>query len=105
VAWPAIKVKLNDKLDFDRDMQPSALSDAQAQHYLGDLLLHIFHTDTPAQVEFMSYISTVKDTPPARERVGSTPNRFEVGNPGRRDIHALFDPYPPRSTQSPSTSW
>src|SRR5262245_24721676 len=45
VAWPAIIVKLNDKLDFDRDMQASVLSDAQAQYHLGDLLLHMNRLD------------------------------------------------------------
>jgi tetratricopeptide (TPR) repeat protein len=39
-AWPAIQLKLRDKLEFDREMQVAKLSDAQAQYYLGDLLLH-----------------------------------------------------------------
>jgi hypothetical protein len=30
VAWPAIKIKLQEKLDFDREMQVSNLSDTQA---------------------------------------------------------------------------
>src|SRR5678815_4545979 len=34
VAWPAIKLKLPEKLDFDRDMQASVLSEAQGQYYL-----------------------------------------------------------------------
>jgi tetratricopeptide (TPR) repeat protein len=45
VAWPAIQVKLPDKLDFDRELQVAPVSDAQAQFYLGDLLLHMSRLD------------------------------------------------------------
>jgi tetratricopeptide (TPR) repeat protein len=45
VAWPAIKGKLSDKLDFDHEVQVSNLSDAQAQYYVGDLLLHMNRLD------------------------------------------------------------
>src|SRR4029078_2249964 len=45
MAWPAIKLTLPEKLDFDREMQVAALSDAQAQYYLGDLLLHMNRLD------------------------------------------------------------
>jgi tetratricopeptide (TPR) repeat protein len=40
IAWPAIRVKLQEKLDFEKEMKPAALSEAQAQYYLGDLMLH-----------------------------------------------------------------
>lgn len=41
VAWPAIKVRLSEQLNFDREMQTSNVSEAEAQYYLGDLLLHM----------------------------------------------------------------
>src|SRR4030095_5011431 len=34
------------KVDFEREMQVSSLTDAQVQYYLGDLLLHIQRYDT-----------------------------------------------------------
>jgi tetratricopeptide (TPR) repeat protein len=55
-AFPAIQFKLQAKMDFDRDMQASALTDAQAQYYLGDLLLHMGRTDT-AEAQFQKSIS------------------------------------------------
>lgn len=45
LTWPAIKVKLENKIDFEREMQVSAISEAQAQYYLGDLLLHTGRLD------------------------------------------------------------
>jgi Tfp pilus assembly protein PilF len=45
VSWPAINMKLPDKLDFDAEMQVSVLSEAQSQYYLGDLLLHMNRLD------------------------------------------------------------
>ena len=39
VLWPAIKLKLPEGLNVDREMQTASLNEAQAQYYLGDLLL------------------------------------------------------------------
>src|SRR5262249_46298918 len=44
-TFPAIRYKLQDKIDFDREMQVAPLSEAQAQYYLGDFLLHIDRLD------------------------------------------------------------
>src|SRR5262245_14811989 len=41
VLWPAIKLKLSEGLNVDREMQTTNLSEAQAEYYLGDLLLHM----------------------------------------------------------------
>ena len=40
IAWPAVRFKLDDKLDIEQEMQVSPLSEARAQFHLGDLLLH-----------------------------------------------------------------
>jgi uncharacterized protein DUF1570 len=40
LSWPAIKVKLDEKLDIEKEMQVAPLSGARAQFYLGDLMLH-----------------------------------------------------------------
>jgi len=45
MAWPAIRLKLSDKLDVDRDMQTASVTEAEAQYYLGDLLLHMGRRD------------------------------------------------------------
>jgi tetratricopeptide (TPR) repeat protein len=45
VAWPAIKMKLDEKLNFDREVRIASLSEAEAQYYLGDLLLHMSRMD------------------------------------------------------------
>jgi hypothetical protein len=40
-AFPAVRIKLQDKIDFVREMQLSSITEAEAQYYLGDLLLHM----------------------------------------------------------------
>jgi len=40
LSWPAVKFKLNEKLDFEKEMQATPLTEARAEFYLGDLLLH-----------------------------------------------------------------
>lgn len=45
VAWPAVRNKLAENVDFERDMTVLPLSEAQAQYYLGDLLLHTNRLD------------------------------------------------------------
>jgi tetratricopeptide (TPR) repeat protein len=45
-TFPVVRYKLNNKIDFEREMQVSSLTDAQVQYYLGDLLLHIQRFDT-----------------------------------------------------------
>jgi len=37
---PAVKFKLDTKLDIEKEMQLESLAEARAQFYLGDLLLH-----------------------------------------------------------------
>jgi tetratricopeptide (TPR) repeat protein len=44
-AFPAIRFSLQNKIDFNTDMQVMPVSDAQVQYYLGDLLLHINRLD------------------------------------------------------------
>jgi tetratricopeptide (TPR) repeat protein len=44
-AFPIIQLKLQTKIDFDREMQVTAIGEAQAQYYLGDFLLHIGRLD------------------------------------------------------------
>ncbi len=46
VSWPAIQYTLQTRLAFDREMQVSPLTEAQAQYYLGDLMLHMDRLDT-----------------------------------------------------------
>jgi len=46
LAWPYYKIKLEEKLDFDREMRLEALTEAQSKYYLGDLMLHINRRDT-----------------------------------------------------------
>jgi tetratricopeptide (TPR) repeat protein len=45
-SFPAIRFKLQSKIDFDREMQVGMLTEAQVQSYLGDLMLHMGRTDT-----------------------------------------------------------
>jgi tetratricopeptide (TPR) repeat protein len=45
LAFPVIQVKLQTKIDFDREMQVAPITDAKAQYYLGDFLLHIGRLD------------------------------------------------------------
>ncbi len=43
-AYKVEVVTMNEKLQFDTDMQAAPLSEAEAQYYLGDLLLHMRRT-------------------------------------------------------------
>jgi tetratricopeptide (TPR) repeat protein len=45
LAWPYFKVSLPEKLDFDKGMESSPLTEAQWEYYLGDMLLHIHRYD------------------------------------------------------------
>lgn len=56
ITWPFLIFKSQNELEFDRDMQVSALSDAQAQYYLGNLMLHIDRLDT-AEAQLQKAIS------------------------------------------------
>ncbi len=56
VAYPALQFKLQSKVDFDRDMQAAPVSDAEAQFYLGDLLMHMNRLDT-AEAQLQKAIS------------------------------------------------
>jgi tetratricopeptide (TPR) repeat protein len=56
LAFPAIRYKLREKLDFDREARVASLSEAQGQYYLGDLLLHMNRLDA-AEVQLQKAIS------------------------------------------------
>src|SRR5262249_52750810 len=58
-----------EKLDFDRDMQVAALSEAQAQYYLGDLLLHISRLDV-AETQLQKAIALDSKLPAAYASLG-----------------------------------
>src|SRR5262249_16021836 len=45
-AFPIVQVKLQTKIDFDREMQVAPIGDAQVQYYLGDFLFHTGRLDT-----------------------------------------------------------
>jgi tetratricopeptide (TPR) repeat protein len=45
LTFPIVQVKLQTKIDFDREMQVTPIAEAQAQYYLGDFLLHIGRLD------------------------------------------------------------
>jgi tetratricopeptide (TPR) repeat protein len=45
LAFPILQIKLDQKLDVDRDVHVAAISDALSQYYLGDLLLHMNRLD------------------------------------------------------------
>jgi tetratricopeptide (TPR) repeat protein len=45
LAWPYFKVQLPEKLDFDKALESSPLTEAQSEYYLGDMLLHIRRYD------------------------------------------------------------
>jgi len=55
-SFPVIRYKLQDKIDFDREMRVSPLTEAQAQYYLGDFLLHTNRLDT-AEAQLQKAIS------------------------------------------------
>jgi tetratricopeptide (TPR) repeat protein len=55
-AFPIVRVTLQNKIDFDREMQVAALTEAQAQYYLGDYLMHIGRLDT-AETQLQKAIS------------------------------------------------
>jgi tetratricopeptide (TPR) repeat protein len=55
-SFPAIRFKLQSKIDFDREMQAETLTEAQTQYYLGDMLLHIGRTDA-AEAELQKAIA------------------------------------------------
>jgi tetratricopeptide (TPR) repeat protein len=55
-AFPAVLFKLQAKIDFDREMTASPLTEAQAQYYLGDLLFHMGRNDA-AEAQFQKAIS------------------------------------------------
>ncbi len=57
ITWPAFRVKLSEKLDFDKEVQISPLTEAQSQYYLGDLLLHSNRYDA-AEKELQKSIET-----------------------------------------------
>jgi len=44
-TFPVIRYKLQDKIDFNREMQVTPLTEAQTQYYMGDLLHHIGRLD------------------------------------------------------------
>ena len=45
MVWPYYTVKLEEKLDVDKETQTTTLSEAQTDYYLGDLLLHMRRYD------------------------------------------------------------
>lgn len=45
LAFPAVRFKLQSKIDFDREVEVSPLTEAQGEYYLGDLLAHIGRRD------------------------------------------------------------
>src|SRR5262249_36315176 len=45
MTWPYFRIKLEEKLDFDREMRLEPLTEAQSNYYLGDLMLHINRRD------------------------------------------------------------
>jgi tetratricopeptide (TPR) repeat protein len=45
LTFPIVQVKLQTKIDFDREMQVTLITEAQAQYYVGDFLLHIDRLD------------------------------------------------------------
>lgn len=55
-SFPAIRFNVQNKIDFDAGIQAMGLSDAQAQYYLGDLLLHINRLDA-AETQLTKAIS------------------------------------------------
>jgi tetratricopeptide (TPR) repeat protein len=68
-SFPVIRYKLQDKIDFDREMQVSPLTEAQAQYYLGDLLLHIGRLET-AETLFQKAISLDRSFAPSYASMG-----------------------------------
>jgi len=44
-SYPVLSVKFNQKLEFDAEMQSAEITEAEANAYLGDLLLHINRVD------------------------------------------------------------
>jgi tetratricopeptide (TPR) repeat protein len=55
-TFPAVLFKLQAKIDFEREMTASPLTEAQAQYYLGDLLFHMGRNDA-ADAQFQKAIS------------------------------------------------
>jgi len=55
-AFPAVLFKLQSKIDFDKEMQASPLTEAQSLYYIGDLLSHMGRHDA-AEAQFQKAIS------------------------------------------------
>jgi len=68
-TFPVIRYKLQNKIDFDREMQVSTLTEAQAQYYLGDLLLHMDRLDT-AETQLAKAISLDSGFAPSHASMG-----------------------------------
>jgi len=68
-TFPVIRYKLQNKIDFDREMQVSTLSEAQAQYYLGDLLLHMDRLET-AETQLAKAISLDSGFAPSHASMG-----------------------------------
>jgi tetratricopeptide (TPR) repeat protein len=75
-AFPAVRIKLQDKIDFVREMQLSSITEAEAQYYLGDLLLHMRRFDV-AETQLKKAIALDSKLAPAYASLGMLQLRQE----------------------------
>ncbi|HJZ79703.1 MAG TPA: tetratricopeptide repeat protein, partial [Pyrinomonadaceae bacterium] len=67
--YMATGITFEKKLDFDSEMQGAPLTDAEAQAYLGDLLMHT-HRLTDAETYLQKALSLTPDLPKAQASLG-----------------------------------
>jgi tetratricopeptide (TPR) repeat protein len=68
-TFPAVRFKLQSKIDFDRDVEVTPLTEAQAQAYLGDLLAHMGRDDA-AETQLKKAISLDPNFGPSYASLG-----------------------------------
>jgi tetratricopeptide (TPR) repeat protein len=68
-AFPAVRFKLQSKIDFDHEVEVSPLTEAQGQYYLGDLLAHTGRNDA-AETQLQKAISLDPNYGPSYAALG-----------------------------------
>ena len=68
-SYTGTAITFEEKLDFDAEMKSAPLSEAEAQAYLGDLLLHIHHVDE-AEARLQQALKLTPDLPMAEASLG-----------------------------------
>ena len=68
-SYTATQITFENRLDFESEMQSAPLSEAEAEAYLGDLLLHIHHIDD-AETHLLQALKLTPDLPMAEASLG-----------------------------------